>query len=277
MRPLTNSLPPARRPLNQPELLSDFRAAALSVTNLYKTAAAAQDKARAAGYQDAIEDLISLLDREELGLMDGEGWRVRQWATGRLSEEMGGMAKKTDSDEEAEEVDERSSSPELQRKPQLVPLSSELEERPRRSARSEPPPDQPPTMDQFAFRSHHVYPTNHDREAMEMDISANTFTSSTPTTPHPTSSEATTPASVRIMARTNRRGHVHTNHVRQRNANINNSMNAAALNINLGTGAGSKRKLPYSDFFDIAGINFDNLDRKDGGGGKGGGKRGRFV
>jgi hypothetical protein len=282
MRPLTNSLPPARRPLNQPDLLSDFKAAALSVTNLYKTAASAQDKARTGGYQDAVEDLISFLDREELGLMDGEGWRVRQWATERLSEEMGGM-KKVESDEEGEAEEERGSSPEVHRKnppvPQLVTLSSELtaEENPRRSARSEPPPDQVPTMNEFSFRANQAYPTNYDRETMEMDISANTIASSTPTTPHPTSSEATTPASVRIMARPNRRPHTNHNRTRNNANNHNSNVNAATLNVNLGSGAGSKRKLPYSDFFDISGINFDNFDRKDGAGGKGGGKRGRFV
>lgn len=277
MRPLTNSLPPARRRLDQPELLTDFKAAALSVTHLYKTALAAQDKARAAGYQDAIEDLLSFLDREELGLMDGEGWRVRQWATERLSEEAGGMAKKADTDDEADEetkMEKRSSSPETQRKAQPVPAmavsSSELtDENIRRSARSEPPPDQLPTMDNFSFRTSHVYPTNHDREAMDMDTTAN-VTSSTPTTPHGTSSETPTPASVRIMARANRR----TNHNRQRGANNGNNY-GSTVNLNLGAGAGNKRKLPYSDFFDVAGINFDSTDKD--GGGKGPGKRGRFV
>ena len=278
MRPLTNSLPPARRRLDQPELLTDFKAAALSVTTLYRTAAAAQDKARATGYQDAIEDLLSFLDREELGLMDGEGWRVRQWATERLSEEAGGMAKKAETDDEAEEeakMEERSSSPEIQRKVQPVPAmamsSSELtEENSRRSAKSEPPPDQLPTMDNFSFRTSHIYPTNHDREAMDMDTTA-TVTSSTPTTPHAASSEAPTPASVRFTARARR-----TNHNRQRGANHGNSNGATTVNLNLGAGAGSKRKLPYSDFFDVSGINFDNTDKKDGGG-KGPGKRGRYV
>ena len=281
MRPLSYSLPPARRRLDHPALLADFKAAALSVTNLYKTAAASQDKARAAGYQDAIEDLLSFLDREELGLMDGEGWRVRQWATERLSEDAGGMAKKAESEDDVDEdtkVEDRSSSPEVQRKAQPVPTmamsSSELtEDNPRRSAQSEPPPDQIPTIDNFTFRSNHAYPTNHDREKMDLD-SAAIITSSTPSTPHATSSETTTPASVRVMARSNRRAH--TNHNRQRGAN-NSNLNGATINLNLGAGTGSKRKLPYSDFFDISGINFEGSDRTDGSSGRGGGKRGRFV
>ena len=280
MRPLSNSLPPARRRLDQPALLADFKAAALSVTNLYKTAAAAQDKARVAGYQDAIEDLLSFLDREELGLMDGEGWRVRQWATERLSEDAGGMAKKVESEDDVEEetkLEDRSSSPEVQRKVQSIPAlamsSSELtEENSRRSTKSEPPPDQLPTIDSFTFRSNHAYPTNHDRETMDIDNAI--IASSTPSTPHAISSETTTPASVRVTTRPNRRAH--TNHNRQRGTN-NSNMNGGTINLNLGAGAGSKRKLPYSDFFDISGINFEGSERKDGSGGRGGGKRGRFV
>lgn len=281
MRPLSNSLPRTRRRLDQPELLADFKAAALSVTNLYKSAAASQEKARAAGYQDAIEDLLAFLDKEDMGLMDGEGWRVRQWATERLPEDAVGLGKKAESEDDGEEelkAEERSSSPEVQRKPQAVPAmamsSSDLtDENPRRSAKSEPPPDQLPTADTFTFTSNYAYPTNHDREGMDVDT-ATTINSSTPSTPHATSSETTTPASVRIMARPNRGRH--TNHNRQRGTH-NSNANGPTINLNLGTGAGSKRKLPYSDFFDISGINFEGGDRKDGSGGRGGGKRGRFV
>jgi len=36
--------------------------------------------------------------------------------------------------------------------------------------------------------------------------------------------------------------------------------------------------MPYPDLFDISGMNNDGHDRRDGqGGGRGGGKRGRFV
>jgi len=83
---LNTSLPrsfPARQP--NPDLHQAFKAAALSVAQLYKTAAADETSARTNGYQDALEDLLSFLDQQNLGLGDGEGWRVRQWATEKLS------------------------------------------------------------------------------------------------------------------------------------------------------------------------------------------------
>ncbi|KKF94944.1 hypothetical protein CFO_g2723 [Ceratocystis platani] len=52
------------------QLLDAFRAAALSVTKLYKTSASAQNKARLDGYQDCLEDLLAFLDRENIGLGD---------------------------------------------------------------------------------------------------------------------------------------------------------------------------------------------------------------
>ena len=77
MRSLNTSLPrtsPRRNQQPPEELLSAFKAAALSVTNLYKNAASEQARSRAAGYQDALDDLLSFLDKENLGLGDGEGW-----------------------------------------------------------------------------------------------------------------------------------------------------------------------------------------------------------
>ena len=84
MRSLNTSLPSSTpRPQPPEQLLQQFKTAALSVTNLYKNAVYAESQARQAGYQEAIEDLLHFLDRENLGLTDGEGWRVRQWATER--------------------------------------------------------------------------------------------------------------------------------------------------------------------------------------------------
>ncbi|KAK4540400.1 hypothetical protein LTR36_009257 [Oleoguttula mirabilis] len=304
MRQLGTSLP--RRRNDEPlDLLSDFRTAARSVTNLYKTAASAQGKARAAGYQDALDDVLAFLDKENMGLMDGEGWRVRQWATARLEDAAGGVPEQkqqagSDDDEVAEREEEaagtRSSSPEVQRKPPTLPTpSSELAEQApsHREALAEPPaiqspppeahPPQPtaavsasapvPSLNDFTFRSNHhqAYPTNHDREPATMDLD----TASTP----PSSTEP-----IRIIPRPSRNRH-NTNHNhnrQQRERERGGNGGAAAINFNLGAGAGSKRKIPYPDFFDISGINNNNLDgqdRRDGGGGGkgGGGKRGRHV
>lgn len=286
MRHLSTSLPRGR---NEPttDLLSDFKAAALSVTNLYKTAAKSQERARAAGYQDALDDLLTFLDNESLGLMDGEGWRVRQWATAKLDgdgsapqqgagtnstmaedEDDGSTTKEDDKDEE------RSSSPEVQRRPRAVAtVSSDLTEEDAQHRRvvSEPPQPAPAPasmQSEFTFQSSHAYPTsNHDRDgtnSMELDASI------TPPQPSINSSTPSSTETVRIVSRPQRS--------KQHNGRRNDSR-ISTLNFNLGSGAGNKRKMPYQDFFDISNINTDNTDRKDGGGGGNGrgGKRGRHV
>ena len=269
MRHLSTSLPRAsrRRQEQTPELIGEFKAAALSVTNLYKSAAASQEKARSAGYQDALDDVLAFLDSENLGLMDGEGWRVRQWATERLVDD--GVQRQDEGGEE----EQRQTSPDVQRKeqvPEIAASSSELSEdaATRRTAVSEPPeaissssplpqPLQLPASRDFTFSTSTPYPSNHDRED-GMDLDA---------TPATTASTPTSTESVRIISRPHRGRH--TNHNRRNN---NNSM--PTLNLSLGAGAGNKRKMPYSDFFDISGM--DGHDRRGSGDGKGG-KRGRHA
>ena len=293
MRHLSTSLPGSRQRTDDstPDILGDFKAAALSVTNLYKTAAKSQERARAAGYQDALDDLLSMLDKENLGLMDGEGWRVRQWATERLDGERtsapkqatdtsSNMADDEDDGSTAKDDDERSSSPEVQRKPQHHPLansSSDLAEdettSQHRRVVSEPPQQHTcaPLQGDFTFHSSHAYPSNHERD-MELDNSSTTPQhQSTTGTSNPSSTET-----VRIIPRSS--GRSNNRHNKRNNNTAEGRL--PTLNFNLGTGAGSKRKLPYPDFFDISGIN-ESGDRKDGNGGSNGngrgGKRGRHV
>jgi len=269
--------------MDPPELLSDFKAAALSVTNLYKTSAAHQEKARGLGYQDALEDLLAFLDAQNLGLMDGEGWRVRQWATQKLTDDGGLRQGGSDGDDEAEEqardvstrAASRSSSPEVGRKvPPMPTASSELQEDERSTARrhtaSEPPlqQQQVPSSDNFTFRSSHAYPTNHDRDG-SMDLDA---ASTAPGTPSSMSTTTPDTTSVRIHSRPTRG----SRHNRRNAAASTNNNNNSAINLNLGSGAGSKRKIPYPDFFDISGMNFDQQGGRDNGSGRGG-KRGRHV
>ncbi|RMY34461.1 hypothetical protein D0865_14181 [Hortaea werneckii] len=288
IRDLSSHLP-RRRHEHPQDLLSDFKAAALSVTNLYKSADAAQKKSRAAGYQDALDDLLAFLDKEDIGLMDGEGWRVRQWATARLDDDSSGQRQQqaTTSDTEAdaerdeEDTNTRSSSPEVQRK-MHVPASSDPSEDATEQRRvvSEPPAPQlqqqqrasTPTSaprTEFTFRSNQSYPSNHERESgMELD---NSTAASTPSAPSTTGEPP-----IRVVSRPNRARHAH----RHRESG-NRAANGPTINFNLGSGAGNKRKIPYPDFFDISGIDFNNQDnRRDGRGGNsggGGGKRGRFV
>ncbi|KAM0715103.1 hypothetical protein Q7P37_009568 [Cladosporium fusiforme] len=282
MRHLSSSLPGSRRRNDQThQLLSDFKAAALSVTNLYKTATAENSRAREAGYQDALDDLLAFLDKENMGLMDGEGWRVRRWATERLDD-----APKASEDEDDgakdEVVETRSSSPEVQRKPVVTTAASDLAEEEQQRRASEPPQHashqqhtpavQPahstsvaaPALDDFSFRSTESYPTNHNREDTQtMDVDNNN-TSNNPVRITPKSSKPR-----------------HSTHSRSRDNN--RTSNGPTFNFNLGSGAGNKRKMPYPDFFDISNLNpdsNDNANRKDSNnnnnGGRGG-KRGRHV
>ncbi|KAI9823195.1 MAG: hypothetical protein M1832_002639 [Thelocarpon impressellum] len=113
MRSLNTSLPtssPKGHRRDPPEqLLQAFRSAALSVTTLYKTAAADQERSHQAGYQEALDDLLAFLDHENLGLDDGEGWKVRQWATERLD----GAQTSVESDDEKVESEQRSGHPSI--------------------------------------------------------------------------------------------------------------------------------------------------------------------
>lgn len=275
MRHLSSSLP-RRRNEQSHHLLSDFKAAALSVTNLYKTAAAENKAARDAGYQDALDDLLAFLDKENMGLMDGEGWRVRRWATERLDD-----APKASEDEDEgprdDAVETRSSSPEVQRRPAVQTSSSEPAEETEPRRTSEPPqytsrpPAQEvpattsvPVLNDFTFSSGQSYPSNHDRADLSapnhngMDVDSTTSSASAPNST----------STVRITPKPSRS---------RLNRNRDTRAPGATFNFNLGSGAGNKRKIPYPDFFDISGTNSDGngRDGKDGGGR--GGKRGRHV
>ncbi|KJY02499.1 hypothetical protein TI39_contig48g00011 [Zymoseptoria brevis] len=281
MRHLSTSLPPASRQPAPAELLPDFKAAAQAVTTLYRNAANSQKLARQSGYQDALDDLLAFLDRGNLGLMDGEGWKVRQWATERLDGDgvaarqqtplaSGGMTDDEDETSTAKEEDkddERGSSPEAARKPHPLAVSSsdlsEADMQQQRRVVSEPPVLAPQQRQQhnqseFTFQSSHAYPSNHDREAgTDIEMEA--------TTP-PTFTSPSSAGTVRIIPRT----------ARNRHGSRRTENRGPTLNFSLGAGAGGKRKMPYSEYFDIHGLN-DGSDRKDGSGGGKGGKRSRQV
>lgn len=277
MRSLNTSLPrtsPRRTQQPPEELLSAFKAAALSVTNLYKSAASEQARARAQGYQDAMDDLLSFLDKQNLGLGDGEGWRVRQWATERFDGRVSGSRESDDEDEEDEDK-ARSSSPEAARKPAApVPAPTQealVQPQPEPIVVTEAPPfqQQPsvvrsditvPQSDAFTFRSSLSYPSGHDRE-VDMDSTNSASTdSSASSNPNNTNNNP-----VRLEVHSRRRN----NHNRSNNANRTTPLNLGSL----GSGAGAKRKIPFGDFFDIGGMSFGNgRDGSDRGG-----KRGRHV
>jgi len=254
MRSLKGSLPSAsssRRQASQPpeQLLQSFKQAALAVTTLYKTAASDQAKAYEEGYQDALEDLVGFLDKNNFGLQDGEGWGVRKWAMeryqglGRQSQSSG------DSDEEREEDKRaRSSSPVLEAKTSPEDSIPEISlSMPQPTARSESAPPVPaplqdttrkaminstvPSSD-FTFRSLHQAPS-----VIDMDIEQPELTSpSGPRIGVPT-------VQVSLIQRPQKPPSNHPHNTRS------NSRQASSTN-SLGTGAGAKRH--FGDFFDIS-------------------------
>lgn len=283
LRSLNTSLPstssPRRQPSSQPPelLLQLFKDAALNVTTLYKTAAAEHQSRYNEGYQDALEELLNFLDNKNLGLQDGEGWSVRQWATERFNGTTAAATTSTsESDEEAEaENRARSSSPVMQRKPSRDQLRTPTHHVhapsttiPPPNSRSESAPpvvtDQapreqahtlmiPPQAD-FTFQSSHQYPSVHD---IDMDNSSSEGNSS--------------PAGSTLHVNIHRPRHSsrHSNR-NNRPSNNTSSNNRSSSNTSLGPGAGMKRRQPTADFFDLGGFN-----GKDHTGG--GGKRSRFT
>jgi hypothetical protein len=245
MRSLNTSLPAAYSSRQAPpeQLLQAFKTAALSVTNLYKAAVTDQSNSRAAGYQNALDDLMKFLDQENLGLQDGEGWRVRQW----VSERYDGTADQpqTDLDEERTEAEHR--------------------------AQSAPPPTHLPSA-QPAIQ--------HNQVAVETskEVTASTSEPSTSAQPEPifrfTAGMDTSPivesyhsneveqSSPPIRVEVVNRGPRTPHRGSQRHG-------VRAPNRDLISTAGTKRKLQFPDFFDIA-----NLSPGDGSGGT---KRSRLV
>ncbi|KAJ9641024.1 hypothetical protein H2199_005692 [Coniosporium tulheliwenetii] len=274
MRSLNTSLPSTtpRKTFPQPpeQLLQAFKTAALSVTNLYKTAAADQARAHAEGYQEAIEELLSFLDKEDIGLDDGEGWRVRRWATERLQ---GAPAHTTsDSDDEAEEEKRaRSSSPIATRSQAPETSQSRLETptvsvvRPESAPPMIPQPAHEPTPEaepesrpalseltpprtDFSFRSTHNYPSQDamDTEAVEAAQSTSVFGQH-----------------IRLDAL--------PRHVRPstRHAQRPSTRHSSSLG-NLGSGAGTKRRIPFGSILILAGLGTARMGRV-------GRKRGRHA
>ena len=246
MRSLNTSLPKTRR---QPDVHQSFRTAALNVTNLYKSALADLDRARADGYQEALDELLAFLDKENMGVGDGEGWRIRQWATERLD---GHLPKQASSDSDEEYLDDkraRSSSPIMERN---ISMEDPRELDPIMTQRCDSAPaplqmeattteaDQSPIHHVFQFSAPQAFPSDSPNDHTATDVSA--------------------------AAR-------HAFPMPRRSSNRSSSRNlqrSAAQNLfQLGNGAGQKRRL-MNDFFNIDGPS----DRRDGS--SGGPKRGRM-
>ncbi|KAI9932808.1 hypothetical protein ASPWEDRAFT_206891 [Aspergillus wentii DTO 134E9] len=265
MRSLNTSLPSSTpRPQPPEQLLQQFKAAALSVTNLYKNAVCEQAQAKQAGYQEAIEDLLQFLDKEDLGLGDGEGWKVRQWATQRSD----GTGAPGSDDDERGDVDKRarSATPVTTRKEQPEPeairqptkQASPPKEEPVAPQQQQPsPPPQPQANDTNAFDRPAVFTFSAAPsfpQFQEQDVDMHPSDAST------VSSQDGAPVSVSVLPRNSR----------QQNRNNNLSRPTPRPSTREpSVGLGSKRKLTVPDFFDLSGLG--NRDMF------GGGKRGRFT
>ena len=248
MRSLNKSLPKAKR---QPDVHQSFKNAALQLTNLYKSALADVDRARSDGYQEALDDLLTFLDKENLGVGNGEGWRIRQWATERLD---GPRHANSDEDDENDMDDKRarSSSPIMERNisPEAT-RTSDLHADAAPRSDSAPPvqleasitePEMSPLHQVFQFSSSQPYPSNVNAENAFGDFSA----------------------AARRAFPTPRRER-HSNRSSSRNLQRTATQNL----FQLGQGAGQKRRM--MDSFHPDGSN----DRRDGSGG--GPKRGRMT
>lgn len=272
MRSLNTSLPRSPRRSQPPEqLLQAFKTAALSVTNLYKTAAVDQARARTEGYQEALGEMLQFLDKEELGLRDGEGWRVRRWATERLDARSPPVSTGNDSDDDRREGrrQARSSSPVMQRGEVLQGRQTSTPPSPVRSVPTTSHTSAPVQQvnatttrpDIFTFTSPHPYPQDVDMPPLET-VNSNTSQSES----HPPAPSSTLAPTVRVEvvprgSRTPHRNGTHSSRHSNRNANPTRS---------LGTGAGTKRRIQFGDYFDIGNLG-DGRDGSDRGS-----KRGRL-
>lgn len=167
------------------QLLDAFKAAALSVTKLYKISASAQAKARTDGYQDCVDDLLAFLEKEAIGLSDGEGRKIRRWATERLAEGRDAAPPSLESEDEVEKADP-ASSPEIHHSNSTTQLPSLRNETSMRDSAPAPvvpvaPAPEPeivvPTLDTFNFQSQHPYPPFLNLANLDLSDSHNATTS----------------------------------------------------------------------------------------------------
>lgn len=255
MRTLNTSLPSSASAQPPEQLLQAFKTAALSVTNLYKTAHSDQANSRHLGYQEALEDLRAFLDREKLALDDAEGQKIRKWVVSRIdgTGTTTTTTTTTTSDSEDERAGDRkednkrtgSSSPARKESPDTTrrnsqPATSTMNN----SSPNEPPPSLPqaPT---FTFAAGPQWPSALPEDA---DMRSSNSVSST-------SSDSITSPSIRLEVIPRGPRTPHRNNARHRNQSSTRDPSA---------NTGSKRKFGFGDFFDVSD-------------GFGGGKRGRFL
>ncbi|KIW11107.1 hypothetical protein PV08_10407 [Exophiala spinifera] len=263
MRSLNTSLP-STRPAPPEQLLQAFRNAALSVTNLYKSAVTDQGSARQAGYQEALEDLLSFLDRENLGLQDGEGWRVRQWATERYDGSASHQQGAEDDDDRSDiEPRHRSVSPAKEEAPApLIPTRTEAPKVEHSTQTEEPSPARGSEQTSTPVFHFTGATSSNESDNMQTDENVQGVEHGADNTPSSSSGPA-----IRLELLNNYGSRAPHRHGSQRNANRPNNREFTFT-------SGTKRKLQFPDFFDIS--NIGPRDGFGGGAGTGSNKRGRL-
>jgi hypothetical protein len=200
------------------QLLDVFKAAALSVTRLYKSSVAAESRARSEGYQDCIDDLLAFLERESTSLDDASTVRLRKWAADRREGRDGAH---NESDEEPEKRESTPAPDSTTQPSRLQPTLEVKRDSPAPvdivPARDETPHFIVPSQENFTFQSDYQYPN-----IATLDLS-------------------------------DARPHVGVNHHPSRAAKsrLNGGSNRSGprSSNSLGRGAGSKRRMDFDDFF----------------------------
>ena len=246
MRSLDTSLPQSRnkdRPA-QPseELLQSFKSAALSVTNLYRAAEASERRGVQTGYQDALDDLLAFLDSQNIGLSDGEGWRVRQWATERLDDNPISHHNSESEDEKAD-LTRPTNHERSDQKKIAVPDEDKIITPPNQTSLSND--EQGPRHGQeLSFHDPNVFTFRSQQQLAEQPVALSPAASDlTSTDTYTVSPSSATPAlTFNIHPRSSRT----LRHPRQ-------PLRTSAVR-NLGPVTGTKRKGPFSEYFDFAEI-----------------------
>lgn len=241
------------------QLLDVFRTAALSVTKLYKSSVNAQAKARAEGYQDCLDDLLQFLDKGNLGLGDGEGWKIRAWANERLGAR-DGSPQVMESDDDADKPDTMSS-PEIHRSNSTSSIHQAPVQRqqtqpsnPTTKIQADHEPETPivdeiavdesevvvPTQETFDFRSSLPYPQTDAQNQLNFGSLR-----LSDTRPHDSSVSHTTIST----PRSSRSARHHGGSAGRRTTRI-----PGHSGNHLGRGAGSKRHLNYEELFGLANL-----------------------
>lgn len=201
-----------------PEQLIDvFKAAALSVTKLYKSSVAAESRARQDGYQDCLDDLLTFIDKEAASLGDAGLNRLRRWAADRRD----GRDTTLSTSESEDETDKGDSnpSPDTTNAPNSASSSaSSVTQHMQPPVENSTPANVIPPQhfvvpsQDFTFQSEHQYPN-----IATLDLS-------------------------------DTRSHGGVSHAQQRTSR-NRSNKSGIRPSHLGRGAGTKRRMDFDDFF----------------------------